>query len=202
MPDRRSAALVEAPLEPELARQFGMAHGCSITVQALKGLHRTLPGWLLASAAIVAIRPKVTGRPVGRRDVAAVGAVACGVQATWIAGFAAVSGFRTTWRLRRRLSSHNMIPLQITDNDGSLVLACAHYQPVAGTWYVDGVFAWPRHRGGGAAVTAELCRRADTHGIALTLTALSPTVADRYRRVGFRDVLWIYLMRREPANYS
>jgi len=65
---------------------------------------------------------------------------------------------------------------------------------------VDGVFAWPRGRGGGATVLHLLLQRADAAGAALTLTALSPRVARQYRRVGFHRILWIYFMRREPVS--
>jgi len=71
---------------------------------------------------------------------------------------------------------------------------------VRDTLYVDGVFAWPRHRGGGRVIARKLCSVADGLGVALTLTALSPRIAANYRRIGFRDVAWIYLMRRDPER--
>ncbi len=117
----------------------------------------------------------------------------------WTAGFAVVASARTVVRLNR-LTNDQMLPIRIDSPDESTVYACAHVQPVRDTLYVDGVFAWPRHRGGGLIITRKLCDLADERGIALTLTALSPRIAAKYRSIGFRDVIWIYLMRREPER--
>ncbi|MGA9147980.1 MAG: hypothetical protein WBZ04_10505, partial [Candidatus Nanopelagicales bacterium] len=65
-----------------------------------------------------------------------------------------------------------------------------------------GVFAWPRHHGGGHAVIDRVIDRADAEGVSLTLTALSPKVARMYRRVGFRSRAGIYFMHRPPPRAS
>lgn len=183
---------------------FGLAHTKAVLDQSIRGANRTAPIWLLPGALLsggfLRMRRATDRKPL--RMVLVTVAMAAGLQSLWIAGFAGVSGARTTIRLSR-LSTQNMIPIEIScPENGPHVFACAHYALLRDSWYVDGVFAWPRYRGGGAAVIRRLLGRADAAQQPLTLTALSPTVAGQYRKIGFRYKLWIYLMRREPGQPS
>lgn len=184
------------------AMRFGAAHGAAIFQQSLEGIPRTLPLWLLPAAALaLGIDHFAPARSRRMSSMLLIGtAGAAGLQLTWTIGFAGVSGARTAIRLRTQ-TNKTMVPIQIVCSDGGqTVIACAHYVPLADSWYVDGVFAWPRRRGGGAAVVRRLLARADEQRVALTLTALSPSVAAGYRRAGFRYLAWIYFMRREPVT--
>ncbi len=189
-----------APLPLALSCRFGWAHAQAVAQQSVGGMHRTVPVWIVATAGLGLLRRPVRSyaraHPARFTAVVAGSAVAGGI--LWTAGFAAVSGARTTRRLSR-LSSERVVPIQIScPVGGPTIYASAHQRHVAGSWYVDGVFAWPRHRGGGSAVLTRLLTRADAAGTVLTLTALSPRVAASYRKAGFQFVLWIYLMRRQP----
>lgn len=177
------------------ARRFGLGHAISITDQAARGLHRTLPVWLgVATASVVVLR--IAGRRL-RPGTAA--SVALGAQTAWIVGFATVSGTRTSVRLSR-LDGEQMLALRIScPAGGPEVMACAHHSAVRDSHYVDGVFAWPRGAGGGSLILRRLLALADERGWPLTLTALSPRTATAYRRAGFRPIVWIYWMRREAA---
>lgn len=192
------ACVVEEPLLPMSwpeARRYGTGHTAAILDQAWRGLYRTFPGWLSATAAGMA-----AARLSGRRVALPVGvAVATAAQVGWVAGFATVSGTRTAWRLTR-LDERELIPVRITcPAGGPDVVACAHHSALGDSRYVDGVFAWPRGGGGGSLILRRLLGLADENRWALTLTALSPRTAVAYRRVGFRPVLWIYWMRREAV---
>lgn len=169
------------------------------------GLPRTLPLWLLPGAVFVQATNRFqtpTREYSRRRKVTYVVGAAVVMAGVWTVGFAGVSGTRTAVRLAR-LTSANVIPVEITcAQGGPQVYASAHHHQIGRVWYVDGVFAWPRNRGGGSAVVRRLLARADCAQVALTLTALSPRVAAMYRRVGFREIVWIYLMRREPQVMS
>lgn len=190
------------PMPRRRALRFGIAHARSIADQSLRGIVRTLPVWALPGLFVYRgvqgfRRP---GEPI-TLGKGAVGAAltAGGLQVLWTGSFAAVSGFRTALRLTT-LTSANMIPIVISCHAGGPgVIACAHRAPLGSTWYVDGVFAWPRHHGGGGIIVRYLLDWADGEQVALTLTALSPRVAASYRSVGFRNRLWIYFMCREPT---
>lgn len=194
-----------APLSRRRAARFGLAHGAAIIEQAALGLPRTLPLWLIPGAALVQaisrLQTPIRECPRQRKITYVVGAAVM-MAGVWTVGYAGVSGTRTAVRLAR-LSSSNVIPVEIScARGGRHVYASAHHHQLGRVWYVDGVFAWPRNRGGGGAVVRRLLARADCAQVALTLTALSPGVAAMYRRVGFRDIAWIYLMRREPQVMS
>lgn len=184
--------------------RFGAAHCGAIVQQSFAGAHRTLPLWVIPGVAVAAGINRFAFRRKSRtlRMILIGTSSAMGMQLLWTIGFAGVSGARSAIRLRTQ-TDKTMLPIQIVCSDGGPnVIACAHHAPLADSWYVDGVFAWPRHCGGGAAVVRRLLARADEQHVALTLTALSPGVAATYRKAGFRDLAWIYLMRREPSNDS
>lgn len=193
------------PMPARQALVFGAKHSQSIVDQSVRGLPRTLPLW--ATVALLA-RCKIPQRAqrsgcvvkLDRTVDAIVMTVA--MQAIWTAGFAVFSGGRTTLRLATQ-SPDTMTAIELQCARGGLhVVACAHCSTVGASRYVDGVFSWPRHRGGGRAVIDRVIRRADADGVSLTLTALSPSVARMYRRVGFRPQVSIYFMRRPNPRAS
>ncbi len=190
-------AACACPMPLALAARFGSAHFKAITSQSMTGLHRTLPAWAVPATLAIAINGRHR-RPTPADGLRVV-ALSAALQMAWTAGFAVVASARTVVRLNR-MTNDQMLPTRIDSPDEPTVYACAHLQPVRGTLYVDGVFAWPRHRGGGLIITRKLCDLADERGVVLTLTALSPRIAAKYRSIGFRDVIWIYLMRREPER--
>lgn len=193
-----------APLAARTAVRFGVAHASSVIDQAVRGLPRTLPVWIIPATAVTYSPVGPTGfarariGPGATRRAGATIVIATALQCAWTCGFATVAGVRTAYRLAR-LTSENMIPIEITGRGPVPVRASVHYARLGSGWYVDGVFAWPRKRGGGKEVVSRLLARADAAGVPLTLTALSPRVAAGYRAVGFRDVVWIYFMRRQPV---
>lgn len=192
------------PLQPREALSFGVAHTLAVTDQATRGIFRTLPGWFVAGVAVTTADLYL--RPTSRHSYlirAAVepAIVAAASQLLWIAGFATFSGARTAVRLATQ-TSESVTPIARDAADGARIIASAHVARSEGSYYIDGVFAWPRGHGGGRAVMARLLARADRDCATLALTALSPSVAALYRKVGFRCVLWIYLMRREPRNWA
>jgi len=193
------ACVIEEPAVPmpwSEARRYGLGHAAAVGDQALRGLHRTIPGWLVAATAGATVL-RLAHRPVSRSGVVAT---ALAAQLVWIAGFAGVSGTRTMLRLTR-LDDRAMLPVLVScPAGGPDVRACAHLAPLGRTHYVDGVFAWPRGGGGGSLILRQLLALADDNGWTLTLTALSPRTAAAYRRVGFRPIAWIYWMRREPRR--
>ena len=190
------------PLQPREALSFGVAHTLAITDQATRGILRTLPGWFVVGVAVTTA--DLHRRPRSRHGYLVRAAVeptivAAASQLLWITGFALFSGARTAVRLATQ-TSKSVTPITRNAVDGTRIIASAHVARSIDGHYIDGVFAWPRGHGGGLAVMARLLTRADHDGTTLALTALSPSVAARYRKVGFRYVLWIYLMRREPRN--
>lgn len=56
----------------------------------------------------------------------------------------------------------------------------------AGTWRVSSVAAWPRGRGAGTAVMADLIAEADRRGLGLELTPSSSRVRAWYEGLGFQ----------------
>jgi len=187
---------IACPMPLATAAPFGCAHFKAIAAQSMTGLHRTLPAWAVVGTIVLAIDGR-RRRPTPTDGLRVI-ALSAALQMMWTTGFAVVSSTRTVVRLKR-LTNDQMLPVRIDSADESTVYACAHLQPVRSTLYVDGVFAWPRQRGGGRVITRKLCSVADGRGVTLTLTALSPRIAAKYRRIGFRDIAWIYLMRREPG---
>lgn len=194
-------------MEPIVAMRFGLGHWSSISEQAIGGMHRTLPLWLIPAVGLDWGRRRLTRRHVAmsRQDmthrIGTTASTALALQLSWTLGYGIVSGSRTALRLNR-LTNQNMIALQVTCPHHKPVYAAAHVKPLGKGYYVDGVFAWPRKRGGGKAVVDRLLARADGEGRRLALTALSPRIAAQYRRVGFRNRLWIYYMSRDPKSSS
>lgn len=193
------------PMPARKALAFGARHSQSIVDQPLRGLPRTLPLWV--AVGLLARRSLRHGTHHGRDDSLVVrgaeaAALAVAMQAAWTAGYAVFSGGRTAVRLGTQSpDTMTAIALQCA-RCGLHVVASAHCSTVGASRYVDGVFSWPRHRGGGRAVIDRVIRRADADGVSLTLTALSPSVARMYRRVGFRPQVSIYFMRRPNPRAS
>lgn len=193
------------PMPARQALAFGRKHSQSIVDQSLRGLPRTLPLWV--AVGLLARGSLPHGTHHDRDDSLVVrgaeaAALAVAMQAAWTAGFALFSGARTTIRLATQ-SPDTMTVIELKCARGGLhVVACAHCSTVGASRYVDGVFSWPRHRGGGRAVIDRVISRADADGVSLTLTALSPSVARMYRRVGFRPQVSMYFMRRPNPRAS
>ncbi len=200
-----SESELPSPMPIALAARFGWAHSKAITQQSLCGLHRTAAMWAIPATGVVVLLggerglrrlPGTTKQPV--TIALHIAATSMLMQTLWTSGYAVVSGVRTAVRLSH-LTSANVIPVMIVcPHGGPRVYANVHHHPLGTSWYVDGVFAWPRHRGGGPGIMRRLLARADAEQATLTLTAMSPRVAAAYRKVGFRQVFWIYYMRREP----
>lgn len=190
---------IRAPLDPRESMQFGFAHSSAIAAQAVHGVHRTLPGWAAAATCALMARRSLTGRQAHgiARQAAKVIGLAAVLQVGWAGSYAAFSGIRT-WRRLSRLSGRNVVPMEITCEQGGPRVVCSAYRtPLGDAWHVEGIFAWPRGRGGGGVILRRLLRDADTSDVPLTLTALSPRTARIYERAGFRQVIWIYWMRWE-----
>lgn len=71
------------------------------------------------------------------------------------------------------------------DGRSRAVARVAPSRRTAETWRVSSVAAWPRGRGGGTAVMAQLIEEADRRGLALELTPSTARVRAWYEGLGF-----------------